>query len=123
MPGGDGTGPLGMGSMTGRRAGFCAGYTMPGYANPISGMGPGYGYGRGFGRGFGRGRGSGRGRGFGRGFGWAAWGAYPYAYGQDLSAAEEAEMLRQEADAMREELKGMESRVKELESLTRKEKK
>lgn len=35
MPGGDGTGPMGMGSMTGRGAGYCAGYDTPGYANPV----------------------------------------------------------------------------------------
>ncbi|MCQ5376123.1 MAG: DUF5320 domain-containing protein [Methanomassiliicoccales archaeon] len=34
MPGGDGTGPLGLGPMTGRRAGYCAGFPVPGYANP-----------------------------------------------------------------------------------------
>ena len=55
MPGGDGTGPMGLGPMTGRAAGFCAGYDVPGYMNPLPG------------RGFGRGRG-GWGRGGGRGF-------------------------------------------------------
>lgn len=35
MPAGDGTGPLGSGPMTGRAAGFCAGYPVPGYANPL----------------------------------------------------------------------------------------
>jgi len=89
MPLGDRTGPAGAGPMTGRAAGFCAGYPVPGYMNPIPrgpayfggafgpsyGAGP-YGYGagygmpyagwgnpwlrRGFGRGFGRGRGRGR---------------------------------------------------------------
>jgi hypothetical protein len=54
MPKGDGTGPMGMGSMTGRAAGFCAGNEMPGFANPI--------FGRVFGAGFSRGRGGGRGR-------------------------------------------------------------
>ncbi len=33
MPRGDGTGPLGMGPLTGRGAGFCAGFRMPGYTN------------------------------------------------------------------------------------------
>lgn len=33
MPGGDGTGPNGMGPKTGRAAGYCAGYDMPGYAS------------------------------------------------------------------------------------------
>lgn len=49
MPRGDRTGPLGYGPMTGRGAGYCAGYGTPGYANP------GYSRGRGFGGG-GRGR-------------------------------------------------------------------
>jgi len=53
MPGGDGTGPLGMGAMTGRAAGFCAGYGMPGYMNPIPGRG--FGAGLGCGRRFGGG--------------------------------------------------------------------
>ena len=60
MPGGDGTGPMGLGPMTGRAAGFCAGYPVPGYMSPV----PGRGYwGAGPGPGFrgGRGRG-GRGR-------------------------------------------------------------
>ncbi len=34
MPGGDGTGPLGLGPGTGRRAGYCGGFGVPGYANP-----------------------------------------------------------------------------------------
>jgi len=98
MPFGDGTGPAGAGPMTGRAAGFCAGYPAPGYMNPVAGRagfygagmpavgsygaGP-YGYGtpyggrvnpwfrRGFGFGRGIGRGWGRGRGRGRfGFRW-----------------------------------------------------
>lgn len=52
MPGGDRTGPAGMGAMTGRRAGFCSG-GMPGYASSRFGyyrgqctMNGGYGCGR-----------------------------------------------------------------------------
>jgi hypothetical protein len=45
MPFGDGTGPAGMGPMTGRAAGFCAGFPVPGYMNPMVG-GAGF-YGRG----------------------------------------------------------------------------
>jgi len=37
MPAGDGTGPLGMGSMTGGGRGTCAGYTAPGRVGPGSG--------------------------------------------------------------------------------------
>jgi len=50
MPRGDGTGPGGMGSMTGRAAGYCAGYPAPGYMNPVGGRGY-FGMGRGGGRG------------------------------------------------------------------------
>jgi len=45
MPGGDGTGPLGQGAGTGRAAGYCTGYSVPGFANPM----PRYWCGRGFG--------------------------------------------------------------------------
>lgn len=55
MPAGDRTGPRGIGPITGRGLGFCAGYPTPGYMNSTPG--------RGF---FGRGRGFGGGRGFGR---------------------------------------------------------
>ena len=37
MPAGNGTGPAGLGPMTGRAAGFCAGYPVPGYMNPVGG--------------------------------------------------------------------------------------
>jgi len=57
MPRGDRTGPDGAGPMTGRGAGYCASYSVPGYTNPVGG------YGRGRGRGFGRGYGRGWGRG------------------------------------------------------------
>jgi hypothetical protein len=96
MPGGDGTGPGGMGPMTGRAAGYCAGYSVPGYANSAWGNGlragavpPGYGpasfgarprvsvspfaYGRRSGLGWWGRRGGRGGRGFGRGRGRAIW--------------------------------------------------
>lgn len=43
MPRGDGTGPAGMGPMTGRGAGFCAGFRVPGFLDspPGRGFGPG----------------------------------------------------------------------------------
>lgn len=37
MPRGDQTGPMGMGPMTGRAAGFCAGYQTPGFSNNAPG--------------------------------------------------------------------------------------
>ena len=46
MPGGDGTGPMGMGPMTGRGAGHCAGFAVPGVVNGVlSGGIPGRGRG------------------------------------------------------------------------------
>ena len=56
MPRGDKTGPDRAGPMTGRGAGYCAGYLVPGFMNPIGG----------YGRGLGRGHGRGGGRRFGR---------------------------------------------------------
>ncbi len=64
MPRGDRTGPWGSGPMTGRAAGYCAGYPVPGFVNPTPG------FGRGWRRGLGRGFGRGWGRGFGRGWWW-----------------------------------------------------
>ena len=54
MPWGDGTGPGGLGPMTGRGAGYCAGYNVPGYLNPaVPGWGAGGGWGRGRGNRYG----------------------------------------------------------------------
>jgi len=78
MPRGDRTGPRSSGSRTGRAAGYCAGYPIPGFMNPTSGFGRGFG--RGLGRGFGRG---GRDWGFCRGYSrrwWSFMPQYPYAY-------------------------------------------
>ncbi|HEC94892.1 MAG TPA: hypothetical protein ENI45_02880 [Thermoplasmatales archaeon] len=69
MPWGDGTGPWGLGPMTGRAAGYCAGYPVPGYMNPVPRFGRGLG--RGFGRGF---------WGRGRGFWWRSYYPYPTPY-------------------------------------------
>lgn len=82
MPRGDGTGPAGFGPMTGRGAGYCAGYPMPGFANswiPGGGRVRGRNWVRGVGQGWGT-RLGGRGFGFrsqGRRFNW---GYAPYGY-------------------------------------------
>ena len=117
MPRGDRTGPNGLGSMTGRAAGYCAGYSVPSYANPISGRG----------RGFGFGRGLGRGRGCGNGFGQRGAG-YPYAYGNaynavpyasEITPQQEADMLKGQAKAMQDEIAAINERIKELESVSK----
>lgn len=117
MPWGDGTGPNGMGPMSGRGMGFCAGFDRPGYANP------GFGRGRGFGRGFAR-----------RRF-WFAHPAYPAStartvpvrYGQypayqyrkedeiaDLKAEKQA--LESDLKMINETIRDIDQRLKELEN-------
>jgi len=58
MPGRDRTGPSGLGSMTGRRMGFCADSSNQNYSNC------GLGFGRGIRGGFGYGRGNDQGYGY-----------------------------------------------------------
>lgn len=114
MPGGDRTGPAGMGPMTGRGAGYCAGYTAPGYANPVAygGRGGGFGRGRGgMGMGFGRGGGMGLGRGWGR-----AYGAGFQAAPQPVAPVNELDALKAQADYFGEMLKDIQGRISELES-------
>ena len=118
MPRGDGTGPGGMGPMTGRAAGYCAGYDRPGFANPISGGR--YGLGRGLGRGF---RG-GFGRGYGRGFGFyqsAPVNPAPAYYGAPVNwgfptKEQELEALKTQAAGLEQGLQDINKRIGELES-------
>jgi len=122
MPRGDGTGPAGMGPMTGRAAGYCAGYSVPGFMNPIGGRGYG-----GWGRGRGGGGGGGWGRGYGRGFGWAgagygypAWGGAvaPYfsAGVSQVTAQQELDGLKQQADYFKDALDEINKRIGQLEA-------
>lgn len=124
---GDRTGPMGQGPMTGRGAGYCAGYDRPGYANPVSGRRVGFG--RGW---FGRGRGW---RNWYRATGlpgwqraqmgypaWGGWGYYPPAYPpvqptvkeEKEMIKEEREMIQGEMDALKEQMKALENRLEEL---------
>ena len=132
MPFGDGTGPAGMGPMTGRAAGFCAGYPVPGYMNPIGGRGYwGWGRGGGWGR---------RNWFYATGLpGWSrtaqglpAWGgavnpyAYgaavnPYAYGgapftPTMTAEQELDGLKGQSEYLEDALDGIKKRIEELES-------
>ncbi|NLS44988.1 MAG: DUF5320 domain-containing protein [Firmicutes bacterium] len=132
MPRGDRTGPAGYGPMTGRAAGYCAGFPMPGYMNPQPGF-RGAGFGRGRGRGWGRMYG-----GWGRMYGapvragwmppyhpsWAApaypyGGAYPYPeyymeYGGAATDEQEVSFLREQAELLKEELEAIQGRLEEL---------
>jgi hypothetical protein len=93
-------------------AGYCAGYDVPGYANPGFGGGPGRGFGwGGGGGGWGWGRGfGGRRRGHGLGPGWAAWDP---AFVPGRTVETERRALKARADALRAELRAVESRLAE----------
>lgn len=124
MPFGDRTGPMGLGPMTGRAAGYCAGFGVPGFMNPWFGVGR---------RWFGRGRGGGRGwrnlfyatglPGWQRAaWGWPAWG-FPPGYGPAYAAAvppappskeQELQMLKRQADWLGAALEEIKKRMDEL---------
>lgn len=123
MPGGDGTGPGGMGPMTGRAAGYCAGYSAPGYMNPAGGRGFGGGYGRGFGRGgYGRGR---RNWFYATGMpGWTRAGMGLPAGGvpPQMPQQQEIDMLRGQAEYLEDSLENIRKRMQELEAGAEKKK-
>ncbi len=117
MPRGDGTGPMGMGPRSGRAAGYCAGFAVPGYANP--------GFAQNFRSGMGRGM-----RGGGRGWrnmyyatampGWMRSGYAPSygAPGATMNADPEMEKqaLKNQADALQAELDAVKKRLDEMET-------
>ena len=114
MPGYDGTGPRGMGSMTGRGRGYCTplgGRLLGGFR---SWLGPRFGRG-GYGAGY-------YGRGRGIGWGGYGYGAYPApGYGgvarsdTPTYAAEERGMLRQQLAAIEDHLAQIEERLQATE--------
>lgn len=113
MPRGDGTGPAGMGPMTGRAAGYCAGYPTPGFMTPGGGRGMGMAWGRG--GGFGMGMAWRRGR--GRGFGFAPGLAEPYAAPMPFAPPtrdQELDVLRGQADWLKQQLDAVTKRAAEL---------
>ena len=107
MPRGDRTGPNGMGQMTGRGLGYCAGYDSPGFTKGVPRGGAGFG----FGRGYGRGGGFRRGFGYDRGFQYPT---YPNYAVPQYSATDETKYLETEIDALKNELTAMEKRLTEL---------
>ncbi|MBC7346355.1 MAG: DUF5320 domain-containing protein [Clostridia bacterium] len=120
MPRGDRTGPWGLGPMTGRGAGFCAGFPVPGYLNP------GYWGPRGAWGWWGRGRGW-RHRFWATGVpGWAWWGGMPYPpgpvptppYWQKPAGSEkqaEKQFLQEQASYLEKQLEELKKRLTELE--------
>lgn len=122
MPGGNGRGPAGMGPMTGRAAGYCAGNRVPGFANPGYG---GWGYGRGGGYGYG-GHGW-RNQYYATGLtGWQRWGG-PYSAAAPVyaptyapntagySRENELKALKGNAEYMEDSLAEINRRIKDLE--------
>lgn len=123
MPGGDRTGPAGLGPMTGRGAGYCAGYSVPGYMNTVPGRGF---FGRGRGRGwFGRGGGRGLGRGYYAGgfSGWGYYGAPAYPNPPKLNPEEEVSLLKEDAKVLKQQLKELQGYIDTLEKGQSQEKK
>ena len=123
MPGGDRTGPMGQGPMTGRAAGYCTGFPAPGYANAL----PGRGFGRRGGGSWGRGGGGRGGRGWRNRFyatglpGWARGGrdfGPPVPYGAPFAPSftreQEMDLLREQAEYFNESLEGINKRIEEL---------
>ena len=133
MPGGDRTGPMGAGPMTGRGTGICAGYEVPGYVNTNFGRGFGGGRGHGFGRGF-QGGGGGRGwrhqyyatglPGWARGYGYPNPAVSPVGFPTTMNArtaqAEELSHLKEQASYFKGVLDDIDSRVSELQQQTKK---
>ena len=114
MPGGDRTGPMGMGPRTGWGAGYCAGYGVPGYANPGYNAGGAFFGGRG-----GRGR---RNRFFATGVpGWQYFAGNPIPGGMSFSAQPETpqnelEVLKGQAQYLENGLKELQARMEVLAS-------
>ena len=113
MPGGDRTGPLGTGPMTGRGAGYCAGFAVPGLVNRV--------FGAGF---FGRGRGW-RNMFYATGLpGWARVGlgvagaAMVAGAFRVMPRAQELDALKQQADQAASVLESIRQRISELEGST-----
>jgi len=92
MPMGDGTGPNGMGSMTGRRRGYCSGFNELGFMNPS------------FGRGFGG----------GRGFGFRAGFNPQMVQPQVITEAEEKRILQEDLEILKQEMTEIQKRLKEF---------
>jgi len=108
MPGFDGTGPMGAGSMTGRAMGYCRqGYSVPG-------TGYNYGRGAGFRRG---GRGSYGSGAAGMGFGRrqvSPWNQPVYEQNNITNTADSLNSLKNEADYLKNALDEINRRISEV---------
>lgn len=110
MPRGDGTGPAGMGPMTGRAAGYCAGFPVAGFMNPIPGRGS-WGRGRGWGRGWRHRVGPGA-------YGVPVFHGAPFGvpYVPQPSREQEAEALKEQTEYLEAALEDIRKRLAEVEA-------
>ncbi len=122
MPAGDGTGPMGVGPMSGRGMGYCAGFSAPGYMNPAPGQGMGYrrGWNQG-GGGRGRGRGWRRG-GFNMGTPMSQGGFSAAPANPPMSGDYEMQVLQAQAGHLEGALDEIRKRIEELEKNVNKDK-
>lgn len=106
MPGGNGTGPMGLGQMTGRGAGYCAGLAAPGYLNTA-------GFVCGFGCGAGRGR---RRRRILNSVGAQGWirNGFPEYAGLSTAAFDEETFLTNQMEYLEEQLSQIKDRLSRL---------
>ncbi len=116
MPRGDKRGPNGMGPMTGRGLGYCAGNDAPGFMSDAppqggAGYGRGYGFGRRGGMGFGPGFGFGRGRGFGHGWGYRNYPAPGFDVNPTYDPGDHRSDLVAELTSLKEQVKALEERL------------
>ena len=116
MPRGDKRGPNGMGPMTGRRLGYCAGYDAPEFTSDApgrggAGYGRGYGFGRRGGMGFGPGSGFGRGRSFGHGWGYRNHPAPGFDVDPSYDPGDRRSGLADQLASLKEQVKVLEERL------------
>lgn len=117
MPKGNRRGPENAGPMTGRAAGYCAGFNTPGFRNTVPGQG--------FWSRFGRGRGAGGGGGCGRGWrnmffatgqpGWMRFGGNAAPLPNDDPESEK-QFLKNQVDQIQHELDSINKRLMEIDN-------
>ncbi|NMC61653.1 MAG: DUF5320 domain-containing protein [SAR324 cluster bacterium] len=110
MPRGDGSGPIGAGSMTGRRLGYCAGFGNPGFENTgtLRNKRGGFGRGAGFRQGIRRGARF-------QPDNFPVWSIVPrWSLMSDYDDIEQGLRTENEKALLKEEIKNLESRLQEV---------
>ncbi len=101
MPGGDRTGPMGMGPLTGRGAGICAGNNRTGWGNRFFGRGLGF-------------RRGGRGGGFGFRSNWGGAGVGNFPQTAAPTQDDEKQWLQERTRALEVELEQLRRRMETM---------